>query len=112
MIDINAEAEKSLLKTKYRIEYQYPKTWAELPTVSFYNLTEAPEFSTDNAEDIQQGTIQVDIWAAEPQDTGDMAVKINDVLTADGWYREMSRDIPPVDDVYHRTMRYTKDFII
>ncbi len=110
MIDVNAEAEKTLSKLDCKIEYYYPEDFNDLPVVSFYNLTETPDFSTDNEEDIQSGTVVVDIWSDTPSDCGSIGLEVNKVMTADGWSREFSRDLGKKDGVYHRTMRFTKYF--
>lgn len=110
MIDINAEAEKSLLKTGLRVYYVHPDKDAELPCVSFYMLTENGAFSYDNSEAIQRGTVRVNMWANNPKECGDMFKIIYDTLTADGWVREMSRDIPD-SDCFHKTSSFIKDFI-
>lgn len=110
MVDINAEAEKTLSKLDCKIEYYYPEKFNDLPIVSFYNLTERPDFTSDNEEDIQSGTVVIDIWSDNPADCGSIGLKVNEVMKADGWNREFSRDLPKTDDVYHRTMRYTKIF--
>ena len=112
MIDPNAEAEKALSKLNCRITYYYPEEFNDLPVVSFYNLTERPDFSSDNEEDIQCGTIVVDVWSDTPSDCGSIGIQVNNVMTADGWNREFSRDLGKIDGVYHRTMRFTKYFIL
>lgn len=112
MIDVNAEAEKTLLNLDCRVEYYYPKKFNDLPVVSFYNLTEKPDFSSDNEEDIQSGTVVVDVWADNPQDCGNIGLQVNKLMKSDGWEREFSRDIEPNGGVYHRTMRFTKFFIL
>ncbi|MBQ8301505.1 MAG: hypothetical protein IJX57_06035 [Clostridia bacterium] len=110
MIDVNAEAEKTLSKLDRKVEYYYPEKFNDMPVVSFYNLTEQPDFISDNEEDIQSGTVVVDIWSDNPADCGNIGLKVNEVMTADAWHREFSRDLPPTDGIYHRTMRFTKIF--
>lgn len=112
MIDVNAEAEKTLSALNCKITYYYPENFNDLPVVSFYNLTERADFSTDNKEDIQSGTVQIDIWADEPSQCGEISLKVNEVMTEDSWNREFSMDIKPNDGVYHRTMRFTKFFVL
>ncbi len=112
MIDVNAEAEKTLLKLDCKIELYYPEKFNDLPVVSFYNLTETPDFSSDNEEDIQGGTVVVDIWSDTPSDCGSIGLQVYKVMNADGWNREFSRDLGKTDGVYHRTMRFKKYFIL
>lgn len=113
MIDVNAEAEKTLSALDYKITYYYPDDFNSLPVVSFYNLNEKPDFSTDNEEDIQSGTVVVDIWANKPDVCGSIGIEVNNIMIADGWHRELSRDVTPDNSrVYHRTMRFIKYFIL
>ena len=112
MKDINSEAEKSLVKTGYKLCFAHPKEEAEMPCVSFYNLNERPEFSSDNSEDSQMGWVQVDVWARNPKTVGDMAIEVSNKMKADGWSRELSKDIPDEGEIYHKTMRFSKQFIL
>ena len=113
MIDVNAEAEKTLEALDCTVVYQYPEDFTDLPAVSFYTLTERPDFSSDNEEDIQSGSVEIDIWAKNPLDCGEISVKVNELMTADDWNREMSRDLPPDGSgVFHKTMRFSKDFYL
>lgn len=112
MKDINKEAEESLLKTGFNIEYHHPKKSTEFPCISFYNLTERSSLSLDNSEAVQTGWVQVDIWGKTPIQCGEMMLKVNEVLKADGWCREMSKDIPDESGIYHKTSRFVKDFIL
>ena len=90
MIDINAEAEKSLSDVKCKAVFQYPKNFNNLPIISYYTVTECGGFYADNDESIQDGNIQIDIWV-----------------------REMSMDVPENDKkIYHKTMRFQKYFTL
>ena len=46
MIDINAEAEKSLSDVKCKAVFQYPKNFNNLPIISYYTVTETRVFKT------------------------------------------------------------------
>jgi hypothetical protein len=59
MIDINAEAEKSLSDVKCKAVFQYPKNFNNLPIISYYTVTECGGFYADNDESIQDGHIQL-----------------------------------------------------
>ena len=122
MVDINEEIGKALSGLDCTVCYQYPADFNNLPAVSFYNLTERPDFGSDNQEDIQTGWAQLDVWGDYPKDVGSLAIKVHEAMTAAGWVREFSMDIPSATrtrnnietktDVFHRTMRYVKDFLI
>ncbi len=113
MLDINIEAEKALSELECRVVYQYPGQFTDVPVVSYYNITEKCGFSADNIECIQDGHVQVDVWCETGMECGKLSVKINDVMTRNGWVREMSRDVPEKNEkIYHRTMRFQKYFTL
>ncbi len=113
MLDVNEELEKSLKALSCPLVFQHPDGFNKLPVVSYYNLTESVSFAYDNEEQIQDGVVQLDIWAAVPKKCGEIAAEINSLLTEDGWIRQFSMDIPKQsgERAYHRTMRYVKSFI-
>ncbi len=112
MIDVNTELEKSLGNLSCTLTYQNPEGFNKLPVVSYYNLTEQASMSCDNEELLQDGTVQLDIWAKLPADCGKIALEINELLISDGWVRQFSMDIPKQNGerVYHKTMRYSRTF--
>ncbi|MGN0149011.1 MAG: hypothetical protein ACI4C7_02010 [Clostridia bacterium] len=112
MRDINLELKKSLEDLSCKLVYQHPDGFNELPVVSFYNLTESVSLAYDNEEQLQDGVMQLDIWAKLPAECGSIAIEINRLLTKDGWCRQFSMDIPKQNGerAYHRTMRYIKTF--
>lgn len=113
MIDINIEAEKTLSKTGYKIVYQYPEVFTRLPVISYYNVAEKGAFYADNAECVQDGYVQVDIWSSKPKECADISMKVNSAMEQDGWTREISMDIPKQKEkIYHRTMRFQKYFTL
>ncbi len=114
MVDFNAELKKSLAELSCPLVYQHPSGFNRLPAVSYYNLTECMGMVCDNEELIQDGAAQIDIWCAVPEECAKIAEEINGLLTADGWSRQFSMDIPKQsgERAYHRTMRYNKSFVI
>lgn len=110
-MDINEDAEKSLLKTGYNVVFQYPQCFSKLPIISFYTLNEHGTAAYDNLEAFRDGTIEVDIWARTPKECSRAAAEVRSVMQSDGWNELFSMDVPrEKDSVYHRTMRLTKSF--
>lgn len=113
MIDINLEAQKALLKTGYRIVFQYPQCMAQFPVVSFNTVSESGDMSADNLTISQRGTVEIDIFASTPKECGEMALVIDSVMAEEGWIRVVSGDTnAETDGVFCKTMRFTKSFYI
>lgn len=111
-IDVNAAAEKTLNRIFCTLTYAYPRDFKVLPTISWYVLHESNDFSSDNTPDIRVGRIQVDVWARLPSECTKLGAEVEMELCRDGWAFEMARDIAPDGAVYHRTMRFCKDFLL
>ena len=113
MIDINEEAKKALLPLDCKVVYQYPESFTGEKVVSYYNLAEKGAFYADNSDCIQNGYVQIDVWAKVPKECAELSIRINALMTNDGWTREMSMDVPKKDEkIYHRTMRFQKYFTL
>lgn len=112
MQDISKELEKSLENLSCTLVPCRPDGFNALPVVSYYNLTEFGSLAYDNTEQVQDGTVQLDIWAAVPEECAKIALEINGLLANDGWIRQFSMDIPKraAERAYHTTMKYTKTF--
>ncbi len=113
MIDINIEAEKLLKTLGCKVVYQYPEKFTGDNVISYYTLAESGAFYTDNSECIQNGRVQVDIWAKSGKECSDIAICADSVMTSNGWTREMSMDVPKKDEkLFHKTMRFQKYFTL
>lgn len=110
--DINSEAARTLSALPYRVVYNYPESFNRLPIVSFYNLSETDSFCADNAPVFQRGYIECDVWTKKAAEGGRISLDVIAAMEADGWAREFSRDITPDGGVYHRTIRFVKDFYL
>lgn len=112
MVDVNEELQRSLKDLSCALVYRQPDGFNALPVVSYYNITEAGSFAADNEELMQDGEVQLDIWANVPKECADIAAEINGLLANDGWIRDFSMDVPRNGGarVCHRTMKYTKTF--
>lgn len=110
MIDVNAEAEKSLANLQCKVVYYHPSESIKLPCVSWYTVSEMPNGSYDNGEWFSKATIVVDVWAKTPAKVGTLALEVNSVLNAEGWVRNWSMDVAPDNGVHRKSMRFTKVF--
>ena len=57
MIDINAEAEKSLGDFKFKSVFNYPTNFNNLPIISYYTVTACGGFYVYHDESIHKGHI-------------------------------------------------------
>lgn len=112
LIDVNTEIEKILSELDVKVVYSSPAECPELPCVSFYMISEKGSFYADNDEEIYEAAVQIDVWADEGYKCGIIAMQIYSIMRSNGFFRELSRDIPKGEDgVYHRTMRFTRSYI-
>lgn len=112
-MDINEEAEKSLKKTGVNVVFQYPQSFSVLPIISFYTLDERGTAAYDNREYFRDGTINADIWAKSPSETGLIYRKVCEVLKNDGWSEVLAADVPRGGkNIYHRAVQFVKSFYI
>lgn len=71
-----------------------------LPIISYYTVTECGGFYADNDESIQDGHIQIDIWAEIPKECSDLAAEVNEVMTKDSWVRRCLWTFPKMIKKY------------
>lgn len=94
-----------------RVCYQYPEDFGTLPAVSYYDLITTESFRADNWEQAWLSRVQIDIWAKNKTQPGEIAEKVNGIMQDNGWIRELGRDLPKgaENKVYHYTMRFAKE---
>ena len=113
MINANEEIKSILTGLDFSVVYSRPQSFTKLPAVSYYNLTESGGFYSDNSECIRDVTMQLDVWAKDINECTRICDDVNKRLLRNGYYRQMSMDVPSeADGVYHRTMRFIKQFIL
>jgi hypothetical protein len=109
LVDANREV-RALLDTieGVTVTYYVPPEVNRLPAVSYYEVATTTGYKYDNAERAQVSAVAIDIWAATPAKCAEIAISVDAVMQDAGWYRELSRDMPPEDLVRHKSMRYNK----
>ena len=112
-MDINAEVRDTLLKTGNTVVFQYPKSFYNLPVISFFLVKEYGSESYDNTEAFRDATVAVDIWAKTPDECVEISQHTVTVMADDGWSELFRMDVPRGNsDVYHRTVRFVKSFSV
>ncbi len=114
MVEVDAIADELLSPMRdegYSVQYQYTGEAAKMPAVTYYALIDKESFRADNMEQSSKCRVQIDVWAAKRSDMSRGSLRVNELMQADGWHRELSRDMPKETEqqVYHRTMRYAKE---
>lgn len=112
MVDICDEVKKLLSKPPYALCFFYPEQWNEFPVISFYDMNHTKSFSSDNEGDMSKGHIVVDIWTLEPGEGGRIAQEVTELMAVYEWWCELNKALPKTDGVYHRTLRFGKEFVL
>lgn len=109
MVDVNTAVRTVLNRvTDAAVRYFHPGEFNALPVISYYELTSGEGLRCDNEEWAQAASVCVDIWGKSGAQCAEIAAKVNAEMQSEGWRRELSRDMPPEDGVYHKAMRYAK----
>lgn len=110
MVDVN-KIVREILETLdgIKVTFFHPKAFNSLPIISYYELTTTTGLCYDNAEQAQCSNIQVDIWGTGGGECSRLAVRVDEVMQKNGWCRELSKDMPPENNIYHKTMRFSKE---
>lgn len=110
MVDVNKVTRGILERIDgVKITFYHPNEFNKLPIISYYELTTTTGMCFDNAEQAQKSNVQIDIWGKGGGECSRLAVEVDKEMQAEGWYREMSRDMPPENNIYHKTMRFSKE---
>lgn len=109
MIDVNKQV-RDILKSveDVTLTYYHPEQFNKPPIISYYELATTTGLAYDNAEQGQRSNVQIDIWGGSGGECSRIAIQVDSAMQKEGWRREMSRDMPPENSIYHKTMRYYK----
>lgn len=110
MIDVN-EVVRRVLKgmPDIKVTYYHPSAFNDMPIVSYYELVTTTGMCYDNAEQAQNSSVAIDVWGKSAAECGRIAIDVDKAMQDNGWYRDFSRDMPPEDNIYHKTMRFKKE---
>ena len=92
-----------------KVTFYHPGEFNVLPIISYYELTTNTGLCYDNAEQAQKSSVVIDIWGKGGGECSRLAIEVDKLMQNGGWYREFSRDMPPEDGIYHKSMRYQKE---
>lgn len=110
MIDVNAQIREILKNVpSVAVTFHSPNKANKLPVISYYELATVTGLCYDNREQGQKSSVQIDIFAKSGSECSKIAIEVDKLMQNEGWYRELSMDIPPEENVYHKTMRFSKN---
>ena len=110
MVDVNKIIRDILVSMNLEdvtVCFYHPDEEQELPVISYYENTTTTGFCYDNAEQAQNTAVSIDIWANGGGECSRIAIQVDTAMQAAGWYRELSRDMPPENGVRHKAMRFS-----
>lgn len=113
MIDAN-KIVREILETidGVTVTFYHPGKFNKLPVISYYEIATSTGLCYDNAEQGQKTYIAIDIWGKGGGECSRLAIKADAVMQKDGWYRELSKDMPKETEgkvtVCHKHMRFYK----
>lgn len=90
-----------------RVFFPVPETDAQLPCVSFLELSSTP-VPGDDGEYLSNVEVAVDVWGESSVAVTALSQAVDLALCEAGWARTYATDIPP-DELHtvHRSLRYT-----
>ena len=101
------EVLKKLQATNYSVTYAYPAKGINLPTISFYEISNHEAKMADGQEYASEIEYQIDLWALTPETTMAMALAVDEQLSALRLKRAFATDLYEVETcTHHKTMRY------
>lgn len=112
MIDVNEILAEEIRAVSCQSHFFHIPENVTFPCISYYTVNDSPTFSTDNVAGFQRSHVSVDVWTTTPAESGRIAAEVINVLTECGWGYENMRDIAPESGVYHKVLRFVRDFEI
>jgi hypothetical protein len=98
---------KTLLEQAAPAFFYYPKNFNKLPCISYYEAFNAPAHKADDSEYLSEVSYVIDIWTDTSAEGSQLADKVNELLTNEGFGREFSQDVyEPAPQALHKTMRF------
>lgn len=115
MVDVNKIVRDILVSMNLEnvaICFYHPDEKQKLPVISYYENTTTTGFCCDNAEQAQNSNVSIDVWANGGGECSRIAIQVDKAMQSAGWYRELSRDMPPDDGIRHKAMRFSKQIYL
>lgn len=104
MKNVKDEVYAALLKVTENVSDVYPKEWANFPTIQFTEENNSVFERTGNKEDKAKVRYRIDAW--HNKSTSEVALAIDEAVSALGLVRTGCSDVPDPSGLKHKQMRY------
>lgn len=107
MISIGQTVYAILKSTGVPVWYFHPKSWVQLPTLSWHESQNRELSQADGREHLAQLEYTVDVWARSPEQVHELADRVDEKLTAVRLRRDFSQMLYEASTgIYHCRLRY------
>lgn len=104
MIDVKKEIYTELSKISENVTDSYPSDWETFPCIQYLEEENRPAEYTDDQERMTYIRYKVDIWSKNS--TTKHALDVNAIFAKLGLRRTTCVDVPEMNHLKHKTMRF------
>ncbi|KAB1437562.1 hypothetical protein [Candidatus Galacturonibacter soehngenii] len=104
MINIKSQIYDAIKNISENVSDGYPKDFAIFPAIQYVEEYNSTHEFTDGAEQKAEIRFRIDIW--NNKSTSDIAIRIDDAITALGLKRIYCQDINEATGYKHKQMRF------
>jgi len=88
------------------VYYQFPKTGAAFPAVTYYETANAPNDVADDGEYTSIIAIMIDVWADTAAELTDISHRVNIAMYGIGFVRKLAQELSDPSGKCRKTMRF------
>lgn len=110
IVPIISDALQPISKLGYTVQTGWYDESIEKTHITFLELTDSTEDSSDDEEESVKHLIQVDVWSYDDIESNKLKEKAKALLKKSGFFYEDGENIPEIKDnkkFYHRALRFT-----
>lgn len=104
MKNVKDEVYAKLLTVAENVSDQYPKDWANFPTIQYVEEDNSVYERTDDKEQKSKVRYRIDIW--DNKSTSQVALAVDAAISELGLVRTACGDVPDPSGLKHKQMRY------
>ena len=96
----------TLLTVTDNVVFHWPKTFARMPCLSYFEMHNGEYSHADDAEYMSEIHFTVDVWARTGAEAAALAGLVSDVMRAVGFSRQNAHDLHENSDLYRKNMLF------